>query len=403
MSLIDRILPKRQSNGTWFYSFLGGKYNAFKDIENLDFFLDIPELNAVINWKASAFRNARFQIVDEDDNVIEDSVPLFSNPNYFQSEGEFLRQTKLYHEIFGDEFLYIQTGLGYGIDQVKQIFTLPPQHVEIKLDFSKPFWQLKDHESIVYKIKYGDRYFYASAKDVLHLNDNRVDFNNTDEAIKKGAMLEGSSKIQSLRPVLNNIRAAYQARGSNLTESGPRGVLSNKTSDGMGAGIPMDPKEKAAIEDKLSEYGTQDGQKRHILTNLALDWTPMGFSTVHLKAFEETAAGFERICDEFGLTVDIFSREKGSTFNNKIQAERGAYQDTIIPEMNEWVASWNNRLEFKNGQRIKASYDHLYVFSDDMSVVADAMNKAAQALDRLFQAGAITKEEYLERMEYFMQ
>jgi len=394
VSLIDRIRPKKDSNGNWFYSILGAKTDSFSKYDSLKAFSEIPELNAVINWKASAFRNGKIQMVNKSGDVIDENPPLFANPNYFQAQGEFLRQTKLFHDIFGNEYMYILTGLSSGkLDSAKHIFTLPPQHVEIKENTALPFWIRTEGDS-VYSIQWNGKKIPLDIKDLIHLNDNRVDVNPNN-------LVEGASKIQSLAAPLNNIRAAYEARGTNLTQMGPRGILSNGTKDGMGATMNLDKKAKDLLHQEMDEYGAMKGQKKMIMTNLALEWQAMGYSTENLKAFEEVTADHHKVCDAFGLSVDLFSRDKGSTFNNKEIAEKAAYQNTIIPEAQEWMDSINMFFGLTDN-KLTMTFGHLPIFQADKDKTASALVKVTAALDKALASGVITIEEYKEQLDKFM-
>jgi len=396
---LSRSFPKYE-DGAWFYYTSGSNFDAFRSAAVMTEFLEIPELNSVINWKASAFRNMKIDLVNDKGDIVKENVSLFSRPNYYQGKGEFLRQTKLFHEIFGNEYLYLLAGLSKpSIENVKSVFTMPPSMIEHKTAFSK-FWTLTEEPKTSFKIKWGNEKYDLDQAKMIHFNDNRVNIKETDTE----NYMRGTSKIESLKPVLSNIRAAYQARGTNLTESGPRGILTNGTRDGMGATVPLDPSEKEKIQNEMKKYGSQNGQHRNIITNLALDWKPMGFSTVHMRAFEEVTEDNNRVCDEFGISIDVFSRGKGSTYENKIQAERGAYQNTIIPEAVEWIDGFNHKLGLvEAGRRLRVDYSHLAIFSKDRQAVANAMKSAVEALDKAYASKVITIDEYREELKKYMK
>lgn len=405
-NFLRNLFPIKQSNGSWWYSFGAGKYNPYKAIENLEAFQQVPELNAVINWKASAWRNAKINLVNiETGDIIKEDLDIFKFPNYHQGYGEFMRQTKLFHEIFGDEFIYLRSSSfsrNIPIEKIKSIVPIPPNLVTIHSGL-KPFWQEKDYDDVYYRIKWNGMRHKIDLRDILHFNDNRVDVTGNKQNIENGEVYRGESKIQSLLAPVNNIKASYGTRGTNLKESGPRGILSNGTSDDMGVTIPLDPKEKKDIQEQLSGYGSQEGQNRHVITNQNLRWQPMSFPTAHLKAFEEVTEDHKRICDAFGLKIDIFSREKGSTYENQKQAEKEAYSNTILPEFREWIDGWNNKLVLPTGTKLTGSFSHLPIFSEDLSQTATATKNIVDALDKALVSGAITLEEYQEVLNRFLK
>lgn len=391
MGFISSIWPKKKPDGTYFYSIMGDSFDAFSEYESLKAFIEIPELNTIINWKASAFRNGRIQMVNAEGDVVDDNVKAFRSPNVYQGAGEFLRQTKLFHEVFGNEYLYFLSGLR-GFENVKGMFTLPPQHVDIT-EKTSPFWMNRKNETI-YKITWNGKNIHLDTKDIIHLNDNKIDITSTN-------FVEGTSKIQALKAPLNNIRAAYDARGTNLTEMGARGILSNDSRDGMGATVNLNSSEKDKLHDDYREYGSLKNQKRLIISNLALKWQSMGYSTENLKAFEEVTSDKMTICDQFGVPIDIFSREKGSTYANKIEAEKQAYQDTIIPEANEWIDAINQFFGLE-GNKLTMTFDHLPIFQADREKASNAMLRAVNALDKAFISSIITAEEYKDQLNKYM-
>lgn len=390
-NLWRRVRPEKWG-GSWFYSIGTGGSNAFQDVENLKSFLEVPELNAVINWKASAFRNARINKVNENGDVIEENVPLFESPNPLQAKGEFLRQTKLFHEIFGNEYLYFLSGTRPNGNNIQGMYTLPPQYMCVKSSDNK-FWLMRDLPEIKYQLEWANQKFTLDQSRIIHYTDNKVDVNYDN-------FLIGESKIQAVRAPVNNIRAAYDSRHTNLTEGGPRGILSNNGTDAVGT-VPLDAKEKQQLHDDYATHGSLRGQKRLIITNLALQWQQMGFSTTHQRSFEEVTQDHHKLCDEFGLSADIFSREKGSTFENKKVAEKSAYQNTIIPEFNEWMNGINAFFGMER-ERYVGDFSHLPVFAEDMQAKASTLNTAVDALNKLLAAGVITEEEYREQIDYFM-
>lgn len=390
---IGRFLGYEKEGNTYFYEF--GNADSAQNYSYLDAFLNVPELNAVINWKASAFRNAKIVIANKDGDVIDEDPKLFKQPNYFQGAGEFLRQTKLWHEIYGNEYLYFLSGLNSkNPDQIAGLHTLPPNLVDIEIDNTTPFWLTPDLPEVKYAIDWNGKEIHLDVRNLIHLNDNRIDVCEDD-------FLFGTSKIASLEAPINNMIAAYEARGINLRERGPKGILSNVAKDGVGS-IPMRPGDKEEVQNEFKKYGMLKGQKRAIITNASLSWQKMGSDVSELRAFEEVNEDSHRICDAYGLSIDLFSREKGSTFENKKQAEKAAYQNTIIPEMSEWLDAINGHFNMKDNRMFVAKWDHLAVFQADKNESATALNSAVSALNTAFQSGIISKDEYREQLDKYM-
>ena len=92
-----------------------------------------------------------------------------------------------------------------------------------------------------------------------------------------------------------------------------------------------------------------------------------------LKLFEETEADTRKICDAFGLPYELLSTEKGTTFDNKKEAKRQFYQDTIIPEADEWIQALNDFFQTKGKSwSIIGTFDHLPIFQENIKERAAA-------------------------------
>ena len=130
--IITNLFNPINEGGRWFYRFSSSKYNAFSDIDCLEAFNCIPEVNAVINMKANARSNGRFKVVDDAGKEYpnEPILKLLASPNWFQAGKEFLKQTSIFHEVYGNEYLYTQFPIGYSVEDTKALFTIPPNLVK---------------------------------------------------------------------------------------------------------------------------------------------------------------------------------------------------------------------------------------------------------------------------------
>jgi phage portal protein BeeE len=378
-------------NGSLFYpvnSSFGVEQNILND------FCEIPELNAVINWKARAFSNINLRVVSKTSGEeIENEVSkIIKNPNWFQAQGEFLRQTKLFHDLFGNEYMYLLSPVG--MNKVSGWYTLPPQNVEVKVD-STPFWQTTE-ANVQYIIDWDGKRYVLDNESVIHLNDNRVNTNSEN-------YLTGVSKVKALEQPLRNIRSAYNARGTNLAHNGPMGIITSAARDGMGS-MPLSPEEKEIVQNDLRQYGALSNQFKYIVTSQALDFQAISADTEKLQAFEEVREDFDKIMDAYGVTKDIFSSAENSTFENKSEAEKQAYQNTIIPESVEWLDALNKG--FKTSEQnyvIAGDYWHLPLFQENEEQKANTLNTLTNTLSTQLADGVITVDEYKEQLNDFYE
>lgn len=389
----------RKVGGEWFYPF-GKAVNVWCEIDPLLSFLEVPEVNAIINRSATYFSLGNLSILDKKGKDVTDKYPdvaaRLKKPNWFQDQKEFMRQTKLFHDIFGNEYMYNLYPLGMSPARSKGLFTLPPNLVTLKYTGEELFFTIaeapKDGIKYTYKVDGADKPLPADA--IIHLNDNKV-------SSKKGDFnkdfLTGESKLMSNKAPINNIRYAYESRGVILKKRGALGILSNSSNDKVGP-IPMNPDDIEKVQEQYRRYGGLEDQDQLIISAHDLRWTQMAISPDKLGLYQETEESFNKLLDSYGFTRELFVKAQGSTYENQNQAQKGCFQNKVIPEANEWCAALNSRLMVDTDDRICIDYTHLPIFQEDLKYKGEAWQAFANSLNRMLQDGAITSEEYAESL-----
>jgi phage portal protein BeeE len=346
------------------------------------------------------FGNGVIKEVDNNGNEVPSKlVDLLRNPNWFQGGKEFMRQTNLFHSIFGNEYLYELYPIGREFEEAtsKALFTIPSNWMEVIYNEEQPFFTFVEQPNgIKYIVRYKGREMILGNEYIIHLNDDRVNMNNM---ARTKSILKGESKLTALTPALNNLKMAYETRGVLLKNRGALGILSNATSDKIGA-IPLDPTEKDRIQEEYSKnYGGLRNQRQIIISSADLRWQQMSISPDKMGLYKETEEDFAKIKDAFGMPDELFVRAAGTTYENQKQARKGAYIDTIIPEANEWIGAINNK--HRNGAKTKLiiDYFHLPVFKEDLKDKGDALQSNINALSKAFQDGAIDLYQYISELE----
>lgn len=385
-------------NGAFFYS-LGSVGASIWGASGLMLdYIEVPELNAVIGWKARAFSNMKLEVVSKttlksvDIRNNDPIVRVIRNPNYFQSQKELLMQTKIWQEVYGNEYLYFNSPAG--TRAYNGLFTLNPQFMNIQYGTTTvPYYMIdKLPENIRYQMTWG-----GVEKDVT---DKVLHINNTNLDPDSGNWLKGNSQIDSLTAAIENIRASYEARNVIISNRGALGILSNGSVDGMGSILPMDGKEKEQLDKALKGYGLTKNQHQFIITNLNLKWQQMAVDSDKLQLHKECEESFKTICNVYGVNYEIFAND--NTYENKRAAERATYQNTIIPEAEEWVSALNRKLGTdEKSWIIQCSFDHLPIFAENIKERATTLNLITTALDKAFMNNVITREEYRAELKKF--
>jgi HK97 family phage portal protein len=395
----DRVISPRDSvdvfrSITANKSIIWGGYQK----QNLSDYLEVPEVNSIINAKARAFSSMRLEVVSkETGKPVKNNEPLVKalrNPNYFQSQKEFLMQTKIFQEIFGNEIIYFLTPVGFK-NNIKGMFTLPPLLVDIDETDRRPYWEQSEWPAeSKYFIDWDGKRITLPSTDIIHINNSNV-------KVEPGNVFWGQSQLSALSGAISNIRAAYEARNVLIENRGALGILSNSGTDGIGASLPLDPKEKEKVQKEWKKgYGLMKDKNQIIITSLPLKWQQMSIDADKLGLFEETKADTEQICDMFGYPFELLANQKGTTFENQKQAEKRFYTNTIIPEANEWVSGMNRRFEtMDKSWELKASFEHLDVFRENEKDRAQSITVLINGLSKAYQDQALTLEQYKRELE----
>jgi len=402
---LANFFARKMDNG-YFYVFNSTR-DSFKEIEYLESYEDIPELNAIINMKAKSFSNMRIKAVDKDLNEINtpetDRVKnLIMKPNWFQDGNEFLIQTKTLREIFGNEYIFKNTPFGFNPEgeRIKQLFTLPANIVKSEYKSDVPFF-LNDSKSNIkytYKKEEGKEWEVLSTPQIIHLNDNRACMKSATDK----NLLSGESKMKGLKVAINNTKMAYESRGVILKYRGADGAWVNKSKDAVGRSLPLDEDEKKIVQNAYRNYGTLKGQNQTIITSQDLSWVQSGVKNpANLGLFQEIEEDFNKMLDSYGVPSEIFVRTKGATYENQKQAEKGMYVRTIIPEANEWVGAVTSELTLDDKVTYIADYSHLPIFQEDLKTKSEALNSVIRALSKMLSDGAITIEQYQKEIEKY--
>lgn len=391
--------PKKFGN-TYFYPI---NVNVWQDVKYLEAFFTVPELNAIINILAAAHSNARYKVVSKSGKEKHnDSIgKLLKKPNYFQSQKEFIYQTELWNNIFGNEYIYTLTRIGGNAKTTAvpelgalALFTIPPNLIRSCYEDSRPFFDFRggdDLPTVKYEYNNNGEWKDLDSKNIIHLTDNRVDIKKVNDK----TLLDGESKIKSLAVAINNIKMAYESRGVILKSRGAMGILSNTTSDVSGT-IPIEPTEIDRInKEYMNNYGGLEGQASVIITSAALKWQQMTVNPDKLGLYKETIEDTNKILDAFNVPMEMITRsEGGATFENQRQARKSLYENNVIPAAEERAQALNDQLMSDSNFTIIPDFKHLPMFQEDIKINTEILEKRVDTLSLLFQDKAISMEEY---------
>lgn len=399
-NIISNLFRPRMLGNVWFYPTSADTYRA---IEYQTSFSEIPEVNAVINLCAKAQSNGILKTVNEKGEEVSTKFDaILKNPNWFQSQKEWLRQTELFKSIYGNEYIYSLTPVGFSpdINRTKALYSLPPNITKVEYLSNLPFFlQESKPKEVKYYIKKVDG--QESEIDsilIIHLNDNRVFVQNSADK----NLLMGESKLKALTAPINNIRMAYESRGVILKFRGAKGILTPKSKDGIGQSISLGKTDKDNLQEAWRAYGTLGNQNQMVIADVEMAYQKIEESDpTKLGLFREIEEDFRKIKDAYGVPAPMLDRDKDTTFENQRMSEKSFYANTAIPAANERAYALN-QIYFPEGKiKIIADFSHLPIFQEDIKAKSETLNNIVNALSKSFQDEAITIEEYQAEIKKF--
>jgi phage portal protein BeeE len=352
-------------------------------------YLTTPQLYAVIQRRGYLLASGQwkhYKTVGGKPTLIENSpfVNLLENPNIFMNGNDLIRQWNENKCIYGNNYEFVNRSASMLMPQ--QLTNLPPAQIEINT--TGKIYRQKDMSEVIknYKLDRGDT---SEIFETNEINHTRV--------VNGKNPIKGESPMIPIYMPISNIRASYEFRNVIMNKKGALGILSNNSKDSQGA-IPLSPQERERLEKEYHRiFGIQKDKSQVIMTNSSLSWQAMTFPTKDLMLFEEVSADFNSIIDQYGLNDNLFTRDKGATYENLSEGMKQAYQSTIIPEAEELAMNRSKLFGLvERGEWLELDYSHIPALQENLKEKAEVLEKKANAFNTLLQTGSFTIDELKE-------
>jgi len=310
------------------------------------------------------------KLVDSDGNEVESHwmLDLIKKPNATQSWGDVIYSLSVNDGLFNNSFAYCPER-SFGVRNL--IIPLPTNKIKVK-GTGRMLKQM-DVGGLIESFEF---WYNNQDKEDLELKD--MIYLNTPDGVN---LINTANRIETLKYPLSNIKAQYKKRNVLLENMSAIGILSGGKSD-IGGALPMTPGEKEEIQKDWARRS----KDKIMLTEADVKWTPMSYPTKDLLLFEELSESKLAVIEAYELNPNIFI--SGNKFENVKQGLKMTYQDTIIPETNEMYATISHQLGLdEEGLRLEVDFSHLPILQSDKNLEADAMNKRADAVNKIIQSG----------------
>jgi len=375
----QRYINQFQGHNTGTANLIGQKTAVWIDTyKAYEHYIEIPELRTVVDRRANMMASGVPVLYDLEGNIVEKHwvLDLIKNPNPIQSWADVIYSLSVNDALYSVSFAYAPKR---SFNIVNLMVPLPSNRIKVFTTGTK--------------IKQMDADGWIEKVQMCYSDDTKEDF-TLDELVylitTDGLnLVNPSSRIESLKFPLSNIKAQYNKRNVLLENIGSIGILSAKNSD-IGGALPLTPEEKRDIRNDWYARSKDE----IIITEADVEWNAMSFPTKDLLLFEELDADKRAIIDVYGLSVYLFSQEKGATFSNVKEGIKMTYTDTIIPETEQMYAVISEQLGLDaEGLCLKPDFSHIPALQHDDLAVASALNTRADALIKIATAGVVLNDD----------
>jgi len=363
-----------------------GNFNApqviWETVNNNEYhlFSTTSEIYIPIMKKASMFSNGRFVVKDYKTNEPIENHPLIKlleKPNPLMNRNEWLISVSVNHDIYGNVYIY-KNQPSILSEYPTTLVNLPNDDIAMKLSGVK--YKQTELSEIIQK------YFLQSNNEEFEPNEIIHIKNFSKNGIK------GESILNSLEMPITNARGAHGFNNVNITKRGAIGVISPKVNpNGMTALVPNDRME--IEKDFKDENGIFDNQSAIRIVNKPIDYTQLSLGIKDQMIFETISLTMQRVIDAIGLNDNLFSKDKGATFNNANTYLKSGYQDCIIPFSEKFCFALNDSLDlFNKGIYVEMDFSHLPCMQIDQKAEAETAQTKANAIQGLVSIGYSIQE-----------
>jgi hypothetical protein len=338
---------ERSIDGTMSYQLLGG--DGFVNYSDyLKISLENPVLNTIVSLRAKMYSQMAITHVDANGKEIKNSevLKLLKQPNYFQSQEDFLFQQMWFLSVAGNNYVYQIKPLRTQLP--KSLYNLIPSEIDFNdvNKVNKFVFQNADNKAIQdRKIKYtlDNTQYEIKLSELIPLYD-------LANGLTSNSWFSAPSRVQSIEKVLQNIEQNLKSKHKNLQFSAK--YIGTNKSTGMEAQIQ--PNDRKSIENVLNS-------KDVLTTNAAIEYKHLVSDMKRLYLDEQFADDANKCLLAFELNKGVLNYfAKDSTFENQNQGIINWVQNSIQGSADNTMNSLSSSFGLLDkGEKLIASFDHL--------------------------------------------
>ena len=356
----NSVNVERDRNGTFTYSFLdqSGFTNSDKYLE---LSLSNPVLLAIIALRSKIYSQMKISHIGVNGKPIENSpiIQLFKQPNYFQSQEDFLFQQMWFLSAAGTNLTYKVNALS----QTKSIYNLIPSEINLNdthkvKSFISTKAELKAYEDrkIIYTLD--GQQMNIAIKDLIPTYD-------LANGLTCNSLMSSPSRLKGISKTIQNIEENLLSKNVNLKMS--QKYLMASQGDGNEAQIQ-------AVD--RNDIFSKVAKKSLLITNANIKAQHLVSDMKRLFLDEQFSNDALTCLNAFDMSKDIINyfSNGSSTYENKEKAMLDYVQNSIQSDANNTMNSFSSAFGLiDKGESLFASYDHLPVMQIVMKMKIETL------------------------------
>lgn len=385
-SSISNVVRNRY--GRFSYDIIG--VDGFKNSEQyLKISLENPVLMTLIGLRSKMYSQMKITHQTLDGEVIKNSpyVKLLENPNFFQSQQDFLFQQMWFLSATGNDFAYQIKArtTNYESDVPKAIYNLIPSEIDFKnINKVKSFIATDadkkafGEKQIVYTLD--NEKFNISLKDI-------IPFYDLTNGLTQNSFMSSPSRVKGISKVLENIEENLKSKNINLKMS--QKYMAKNKNNMQGVATPIQDADRTAIEKILWSKSIQITNNDIDIQHLVSDFKKLFLDEMYANDATSCLLAFDMNKD----VLNYFSKGS-STHDNQEKGELRYLQNSITTSatntMNSFSQQWGL---FDKGEKLVASYDHLSIMQPVMVEKITTLKLFQETMKIAIESKTITVEE----------
>ncbi len=310
--------------------------------------LENPVLNAIVSLRAKMYSQMQISHIDASGKEVKNSdvLKLLKQPNYFQSQEDFLFQQMWFLSVAGNNYIYQIKP--FTSELPKNLYNLIPSEIDFnkinkvdKFIFTKSEIKLFAEKKIKYTLD--GKVYDIKLSEIIPLYD-------LANAITTDSWLVAPSRVKAIEKVLQNIDVNLRSKHKNLQFSA-KYVGVNKST---GFEAQVKPEDRKAIENVLDV-------KDVLTTNASVEYKHLVSDMKKLFLDEQFSDDANKCLLAFEMNKNVLNYfAKDSTFENQNQGVINWIQNSIQGSADNTMNSLSSTFGLlEKGEKLVASYNHL--------------------------------------------